>query len=155
MKKSKTIAAAALTGAIAELSAKEKITEFENQSHYVFTNHSSEFSRFHHSKQDAIELINKYDDHVKLTASMYIDNLLLEADTEYRRLASAYDRQLSKQMARIDADGITLKKYPQLQYDGEFKELENWYLQKKHKVAGATSEIKVLPRCNGGQSRQE
>lgn len=50
---------------------------------------------------------------------------------------------LPKQMARIDADGITLKKYPQLQYDGEFKELENWYLQKKHKAAGAMSEIKV------------
>ncbi|MEZ8285834.1 hypothetical protein BCU17_21000 [Vibrio splendidus] len=93
-----------LSNDIKYFSAKEKITEFENQSHYVFTNHSSEFSRFHHSKQDAIELINKYDDHVKLTASMYIDHLLLEADTEYRRLASAYDRQLSKQMARIDLE---------------------------------------------------
>ena len=35
---------------------------------------------------------------------MYVDNLLLEADTEYRRLTSAYDRQLSKQMARIDLE---------------------------------------------------
>ncbi|WP_338518415.1 hypothetical protein [Alteromonas gracilis] len=50
---------------------------------------------------------------------------------------------LPKHIARIDADGITLKKYPQLQYDGDFKELENWYLQKKHKVSGAKTEIKV------------
>lgn len=50
---------------------------------------------------------------------------------------------LPKQIARIDADGITLKKYPQLQYDGDFKELESWYLQKKHKVSGAKTEIKV------------
>ena len=35
---------------------------------------------------------------------MYVDHLLLQADTEYRRLASAYDRQLSKQMARIDLE---------------------------------------------------
>lgn len=35
---------------------------------------------------------------------MYVDHLLLEADTEYRRLTAAYDRQLSKQMARIDLE---------------------------------------------------
>ncbi|MFA0545020.1 hypothetical protein [Vibrio splendidus] len=93
-----------LSNDIKYFAAKEKITEFENQSHYVFTNHSLEFSRFHHKKQDAISLINKYDNHVKHSASMYIDHLLLEADTEYRRLASAYDRQLSKQMARIDLE---------------------------------------------------
>ena len=93
-----------LSNDIKYFAAKEKITEFENQSHYVFTNHSSEFSRFHHKKEDAISLLNKYDNHVLHSASMYVDHLLLEADTEYRRLTSAYDRQLSKQMARIDLE---------------------------------------------------
>ncbi|MFS1490384.1 hypothetical protein BCT96_009490 [Vibrio splendidus] len=93
-----------LSNDIKYFAAKEKITEFESQLHYVFTNHSSKFSRFHHKKQDAISLINKYDNHVSHCASMYIDHLLLEADTEYRRLASAYDRQISKQMARIDLE---------------------------------------------------
>ncbi|PMG68872.1 hypothetical protein [Vibrio lentus] len=93
-----------LSNDIKYFAAKEKIEEFESQTHYVFSDHSSEFYRFHHTKQDAISLINKYDNHVKHSASMYIDHLLLEADTEYRRLTSAYDRQLSKQMARIDLE---------------------------------------------------
>ncbi|MCG9694433.1 hypothetical protein L1D55_22320 [Vibrio sp. Isolate22] len=93
-----------LSSDIKYFAAKQKIEEFEQQTHYVFANHSSEFARFHHKKEDAITLLNKYDNHVKQTASMYVDHLLLQADTEYRRLASAYDRQLSKQMARIDLE---------------------------------------------------
>ena len=93
-----------LSSDIKYFAAKQKIKEFEQQTHYVFAHHSSEFSRFHHKKEDAITLINKYDNHVKQSASMYVDHLLLQADTEYRRLASAYDRQLSKQMARIDLE---------------------------------------------------
>ncbi|MFM2610123.1 hypothetical protein AAFX30_21345 [Vibrio chagasii] len=93
-----------LSNDIKYFAAKQKIEEFEQQTHYVFANHSSEFARFHHKKEDAITLLNKYDNHVKQSASMYVDHLLLQADTEYRRLASAYDRQLSKQMARIDLE---------------------------------------------------
>tara|TARA_B100001059_G_scaffold217372_1_gene236558 strand:+ start:1031 stop:3316 length:2286 start_codon:yes stop_codon:yes gene_type:complete len=93
-----------LSSDIKYFAAKQKIEEFEHQTHYVFANHSSEFARFHHKKEDAITLLNKYDNHVKQSASMYVDHLLLQADTEYRRLASAYDRQLSKQMARIDLE---------------------------------------------------
>ena len=93
-----------LSNDIKYFAAKEKINEFEQQTHYIFNNHSANFSRFHHKKTDAINLISKYDNHVKLSVSMYIDHLLLEADTEYRRLTSAYDRQLSKQMARIDLE---------------------------------------------------
>ncbi|WP_394141376.1 hypothetical protein [Vibrio chagasii] len=93
-----------LSSDIKYFAAKQKIEEFEQQTHYVFANHSSEFARFHHKKEDAITLLNKYDNHVKQSASMYVDHLLLQADTEYRRLASAYDRQLSKQMARIDLE---------------------------------------------------
>lgn len=93
-----------LSSDIKYFAAKQKIEEFEQQTHYVFAHHSSEFSRFHHKKEDAITLLNKYDNHVKQSASMYVDHLLLQADTEYRRLASAYDRQLSKQMARIDLE---------------------------------------------------
>ncbi|WP_061018227.1 hypothetical protein [Vibrio splendidus] len=93
-----------LSNDIKYFAAKEKIEEFESQTHYVFSDHSSEFYRFHHKKKDAIALLNKYDNHVLHSASMYVDHLLLEADTEYRRLTSAYDRQLSKQMARIDLE---------------------------------------------------
>lgn len=93
-----------LSSDIKYFAAKQKIEEFEQQTHYVFAHHSSEFARFHHKKEDAITLLNKYDNHVKQSASMYVDHLLLQADTEYRRLASAYDRQLSKQMARIDLE---------------------------------------------------
>ncbi|WP_434567111.1 hypothetical protein QFW85_10205 [Vibrio chagasii] len=93
-----------LSSDIKYFAAKQKIEEFEQQTHYVFANHSSEFARFHHKKEDAITLLNKYDNHVKQSAFMYVDHLLLQADTEYRRLASAYDRQLSKQMARIDLE---------------------------------------------------
>ncbi|CAK1852578.1 conserved exported hypothetical protein [Vibrio crassostreae] len=93
-----------LSNDIKYFAAKEKIEEFESQTHYVFSDHSSEFYRFHHKKEDAIVLLNKYDNHVLHSASMYVDHLLLEADTEYRRLTSAYDRQLSKQMARIDLE---------------------------------------------------
>lgn len=93
-----------LSSDIKYFAAKQKIEEFEQQTHYVFAHHSSEFTRFHHKKEDAITLLNKYDNHVKQSASMYVDHLLLQADTEYRRLASAYDRQLSKQMARIDLE---------------------------------------------------
>lgn len=50
---------------------------------------------------------------------------------------------LPKQMASIGEDEITLRKYPKLKYDGEFKEVEQWYLAKKHKINGAKSEIKV------------
>ncbi len=93
-----------LSNDIKYFAAKKKIEEFESQTHYVFSDHSSEFYRFHHKKKDAIALLNKYDNHVLHSASMYVDHLLLEADTEYRRLTSAYDRQLSKQMARIDLE---------------------------------------------------
>jgi hypothetical protein len=93
-----------LSNDIKYFAAKEKIEEFENQSHYVFSDHSPDFYRFHHKKEDAIALLNKYDNHVLQSAKMYVDHLLLEADTEYRRLTAAYDRQLSKQMARIDLE---------------------------------------------------
>ena len=93
-----------LSNDIKYFAAKEKIEEFESQSHYVFSDHSSEFYRFHHKKEDAITLLNKYDNHVLQSAKMYVDHLLLEANTEYRRLTAAYDRQLSKQMARIDLE---------------------------------------------------
>ncbi|MBS0044796.1 hypothetical protein KFE26_21245 [Shewanella sp. M16] len=93
-----------LSNDIKYFAAKEKIAEFESQTHYVFNNHYADFDRFHHKKEDAIMLINKYDKYVRLAISMYSDHLLLAADTEYRRIASAYDRQLARQMARIDLE---------------------------------------------------
>ncbi len=54
-------------------------------------------------KEDAINLPNRYDNHVLQSAEMY-DHLLLEADTEYRRLTAAYDSITFKQMARIDLE---------------------------------------------------
>lgn len=84
--------------------AKQKIAEFEQQEHYAFSNFSQEFVRLHHKKEDAIFLIKKYDKYLDLITSMYIDQLLLVADTEFRRVAAAYDRQLAKKMARMDLE---------------------------------------------------
>ncbi|AUI85912.1 hypothetical protein BS333_05700 [Vibrio azureus] len=92
-------------------SAKEKIHEFETQSHYVYTHYYSDFARFHHEKQDAILLINTYDDYVKRAIELYLDHLLISADTEYRRLAAAFDRQLSRQMARMDLELLKVYGY--------------------------------------------
>jgi hypothetical protein len=94
----------AISSDIKYFAAKQKIAEFEQQEHYAFSNFSQEFVRLHHKKEDAIFLIKKYDKYLDLTTSMYIDQLLLVADTEFRRLAAAYDRQLAKKMARIDLE---------------------------------------------------
>lgn len=40
-----------LSNDIKYFAAKEKIEEFENQSHYVFSDHSPDFYRFHHKKR--------------------------------------------------------------------------------------------------------
>jgi hypothetical protein len=93
-----------LSNDIKYFAAKDKIAEFENQTHDVFSSFHSESSRFHHRKEDAIALIKKYDRYLVLAASMYVDHLLLTADTEFRRIASAYDRQLARQMARMDLE---------------------------------------------------
>ncbi|HDM8227576.1 TPA: hypothetical protein P0E37_002034 [Vibrio campbellii] len=95
-----------LSNDIKYFAAKEKIEEFESQSHYVFNDHHPDFNRFHHKKEDAIKLINQYDNHVKASIEMYIDQLLLAADTEYRRIAAGYDRQLVRQMTRMDLEYI-------------------------------------------------
>lgn len=94
----------ALSNDIKYFSAKQKVEEFEQQKHYVFSNFSAEFTQLHHRKEDAINLLNKYDQYLDLTISMYVDQLLLIGDTEYRRIAAAYDRQLAKQMARMDLE---------------------------------------------------
>ncbi|EDP60216.1 hypothetical protein [Vibrio sp. AND4] len=95
-----------LSNDIKYFAAKQKIEEFETQTHYVFNDHHPNFKRFHHRKVDAIKLINQYDNHVNSSIEMYIDHLLLVADTEYRRIAAGYDRQLARQMARIDLEYI-------------------------------------------------
>ncbi|GAD32591.1 conserved hypothetical protein [Photobacterium leiognathi lrivu.4.1] len=95
-----------LSNDIKYFAAKEKIEEFESQTHYVFNDHHPDFHRFHHKKEDAIQLINQYDDHVNASIKMYIDQLLLAADTEYRRIAAGYDRQLVRQMTRMDLEHI-------------------------------------------------
>ena len=94
----------AISDDIKYFAAKQKIAEFEQQEHYAFSNFSQEFVRLHHKKEDAIFLIKKYDRYLDLITSMYIDQLLLVADTEFRRLAAAYDRQLAKKMARMDLE---------------------------------------------------
>lgn len=93
-----------LSNDIKYFAAKEKIEEFESQTHYVFNDHNPDFNRFHHKKEDAIKLIEQYDRHVNASIEMYIDQLLLAADTEYRRIAAGYDRQLARQMARMDLE---------------------------------------------------
>ncbi|WP_061034860.1 MULTISPECIES: hypothetical protein [Vibrio] len=93
-----------LSNDIKYFAAKEKIEEFESQTHYVFNGHHPDFNRFHHKKEDAIKLINQYDRHVNASIEMYIDQLLLAADTEYRRITAGYDRQLVRQMARMDLE---------------------------------------------------
>jgi hypothetical protein len=98
-----------LSNDIKYFAAKEKISEFESQTHYVFNNHFADFKKFHHKKEDAIRLIRQYDNHVKSSTMIYLDQLLLVADTEFRRIASGYDRQLARQMARIDLE--VLKAY--------------------------------------------
>ncbi|WP_163390744.1 hypothetical protein [Enterovibrio norvegicus] len=95
-----------LSNDIKYFAAKEKIGEFESETHYVFNDHQPDFNRFHHKKEDAIKLINQYDGHVKGSIEMYIDQLLLAADTEFRRIAAGYDRQLVRQMARMDLEYI-------------------------------------------------
>ncbi len=66
-------------------------------------------SKISSQKEDAIRLIRQYDNHVKSSTMIYLDQLLLVADTEFRRIASGYDRQLARQMARIDLE--VLKAY--------------------------------------------
>lgn len=95
-----------LSNDIKYFAAKDKIEEFESQIHYVFNDHHPDFNRFHHKKEDAIKLIVQFDNHVHASIEMYIDQLLLAADTEYRRIAAGYDRQLARQMARMDLEYI-------------------------------------------------
>lgn len=50
---------------------------------------------------------------------------------------------LNKTTANIQKDGITLSKYPDLQYDADFGPAHDWYMQKKHNQSNRQISIQV------------
>lgn len=106
-----------LSNDIKYFAAKDKVQEIEHQMHYVFGDKGAAFNRIRNKKTDAINLIHQYDNHVKMVSSMYIDHLLIQSDTEYRRAAAGYDRQLSRQMARMDLEFLKTFGYLSVERD--------------------------------------